>query len=123
MPRRALRPCKQHECNVLTNDRSGYCPGHIYLAEELKKQHWKRHDVSRGSARERGYDSRWEKVRRIFLMRNPLCYDCMIKGRFTPANEVHHVKKVREHPELRLTIDNLIALCKSCHSKRTSKGE
>ena len=123
LPSRALRPCKDHECSNLTRDASGYCPEHIHLVEELKKERWQRQDTLRGSARDRGYDSRWEKVRRIFLMKNPLCHDCMAEGKFKPANEVHHVKKVRDHPELRLACDNLMSLCKSCHSKRTFKGE
>ena len=123
MPSRALRICKDRDCNRLTNDRSGYCPEHIHLVEELKKERWHRQDAVRGSSRDRGYDSQWVKVRKVFLQRNPLCFDCLGQGKFKSANEVHHVKKVSDHPELRLVSENLMGLCKSCHSKRTFKRE
>jgi len=77
----------------------------------------------RGSARERGYDRAWEKVRLQKLRRNPLCEDCEARGEIMPAIEVHHVAKVSERPDLRLTMSNLRSLCKSCHSKRTARGE
>ena len=32
--------------------------------------------------------------------------------------EVHHIKELREHPELKLNEDNLIALCTQCHNVR-----
>ena len=93
----------------------------MHLVEEFKKQRWHRQDASRGSARERGYTVQWEKIRKLFLMKNPLCADCLNKGWVTPANEVHHVKALRNggtHDS-----NNLMSLCKSCHSKRTAKGE
>lgn len=57
------------------------------------------------------------------LMADPLCEDCMKAGHTEAANEAHHILKVATHPELRLDMDNLRSLCKSCHSKRTSRGE
>jgi 5-methylcytosine-specific restriction protein A len=119
VPSRALRPCKDRDCIALTNDKTGYCPEHTYLVKELNKQKEK----LRKSARERGYDSTWEKLRKIFLRENPLCQDCLDAGKLTPANEVHHIKKVKEHPELRLVKTNLRALCKACHNRRTANGE
>jgi 5-methylcytosine-specific restriction protein A len=38
------------------------------------------HDAKRGSARERGYNTRWEKARKTFLMRSPLCAMCQKEG-------------------------------------------
>ena len=60
---------------------------------------------------------------RQYLGEHPLCHDCLSVDRVEPANEVHHIKKVKEHPELRLVRGNLMCLCKSCHNRRTSKGE
>ena len=121
MPSRSFKICKERECKELTRDASGYCPAHIHLEEELKKQRCRKYDAVRGSANERGYDSRWVKIRKMFLMRNPLCSDCLKGTRLTPANEVHHVKALKKggtHDS-----NNLMSLCKSCHSKRTAKGE
>jgi 5-methylcytosine-specific restriction enzyme A len=123
MPSRVFKPCKQHECNNLTQDASGYCSDHTYLVEELKKQRRNRIDKNRESSHKRGYDSTWEKLRKVFLIENPLCLDCIEHGKLTPATEVHHIKKVKDFPLLRLVKENLMGLCKSCHSVRTAKGE
>lgn len=117
MPLRALRPCKHMACIQLTRDADGYCEEHKRVANERDKY--------RGNARQRGYDSVWEKLRGVVLKENPLCHDCLShgSGRPFPATEVHHIKKVRTHPELRLVKTNLMCLCKACHNRRTSKGE
>ena len=94
MPARALRPCKQLGCLNLTRDVDGFCTEHKHAVNEYDKR--------RGSARQRGYNTAWEKLRKVFLWENPLCHDCLLAERLTPAKEVHHIKKVREHPERRL---------------------
>jgi len=43
------------------------------------------------------------------------CKMCKDKGLFEPATMVHHIKYVRERPELALTKSNLMALCSNCH--------
>jgi 5-methylcytosine-specific restriction protein A len=48
-------------------------------------------DHRRGSARERGYNVRWEKARRTFLTRHPLCLGCEAVDRVEPAVIVDHV--------------------------------
>lgn len=115
MPLRALRPCKQTGCSQLTREANGCCPAHQGASNE--------HDKYRGSARQRGYDSTWERLRKAVLREHPLCHDCLLIGRVEPASEVHHTKKVRDYPELRLVKEYLMCLCKRCHNTRTSKGE
>ena len=34
------------------------------------------------------------------------------------AEEVHHIKELREYPELALDDDNLVSLCTKCHNMR-----
>ena len=34
------------------------------------------------------------------------------------ADEVHHIKELREYPELALDDDNLVSLCAKCHNMR-----
>lgn len=78
---------------------------------------------NRQSSNQRGYDNSWRTVRIYHLSNNPLCEDCLVDKIYTPANEVHHKIKLRDRPDLRDEPSNLMSLCKSCHSKRTAKGE
>lgn len=78
---------------------------------------------NRPNAGERGYDNSWRKVRKHHLLYNPLCVDCLKNGLYTPGNEVHHIHKLADYPHLRDDPNNLMTLCKSCHSIRTSRGE
>ena len=73
---------------------------------------------TRPSAWHRGYDARWRKLRLWFLARNPLCADCLARGRTEAAAEVHHVIAISKGGK-RLDPGNLMALCKRCHSRRT----
>ncbi len=80
-------------------------------------------EADRGNSTERGYGSDWQRLRLAFLQQHPLCQDCQAVGRTAAASEVHHVQKVSAAPELRLDWDNLRALCKPCHNRRTARGE
>lgn len=60
----------------------------------------------------------WEHVRAEALDRdNNECQKCKSKGLYSKAQCVHHKKHVRKHPELALTLDNIISLCNSCHDE------
>lgn len=112
MPYRIERPCRAFMCPNTTSNSNGYCDEHQGMARE-----------QRGSARQRGYDRRWEKFRAAYLKEHPLCVDCLKENRLIPATEVHHIQKLAEYPELKYVENNLMALCHKCHSKRTARGE
>lgn len=38
------------------------------------------------------------------------------------AEEVHHIRELREYPELSLNNDNLISLCTQCHNNRHGRN-
>jgi 5-methylcytosine-specific restriction enzyme A len=104
MPRKPMKPCKHRGCPLLTH--STFCEFHVRL-----------HVDDRPSASRRGYDKHWRAIRKSFLKRNPLCESCLDRQQVTQANEVHHIKPLREggtHDD-----SNLMALCHSCHSKIT----
>jgi 5-methylcytosine-specific restriction protein A len=65
------------------------------------------------------YNSKaWEKCRLLILQRdNHLCQECLKQNKITPADMVHHIKELRDHPELALDEDNLESLCNTCHNK------
>lgn len=58
----------------------------------------------------------WEHLRREVLKEHHNeCQLCKAKGLYSKAVVVHHIKYVRQYPQLALTKDNLIALCHDCH--------
>jgi 5-methylcytosine-specific restriction endonuclease McrA len=77
--------------------------------------------ASRGTSNQRGYDGDWQTFRRWFLHQpgNIFCRDCLTNV----SSEVHHVQRLREHPETRLDPAACLALCGTCHKRRTRRGE
>jgi 5-methylcytosine-specific restriction protein A len=114
MAQRPLAKCPAAGCRELT--RNGRCDKH-------KKEKRTRSVENRGNSTERGYGADWQRLRRVKLGQDPLCEDCLENDRTTAAEEVHHIEKVVDEPALRLEMDNLMSLCKGCHSRRTSRGE
>ena len=45
------------------------------------------------------------------------CQLCKAKGLFVSAVTVHHIKTVRQRPDLALTKSNLLCVCDDCHYK------
>ncbi len=112
MPTAALRPCLA--CGALNDS--------LKCAECVKKAD-KQDRGWRGSAASRGYDAAWVRFRAWFIRRYPLCQDCLDARKVMPTQEVHHVKKLKDFPELRLVESNCMPLCRSHHSVRTERGE
>ena len=81
------------------------------------------HDKRRGHAAARGYDYKWQRFRLYYLALHPLCKDCEAEGRVGAATDVHHRKKLKDHPELKYEEENLMALCSEHHDQRTARGE
>jgi 5-methylcytosine-specific restriction enzyme A len=60
----------------------------------------------------------WKALREKALIRdNNECQLCKAKGKYRKADCVHHMKEVKIHPELALTLDNLQCLCNKCHNE------
>jgi 5-methylcytosine-specific restriction protein A len=104
-------PCSNYPCSNLATYR-GRC---VQCSASA--------DRSRGTTKQRGYDQRWKDARDFYLSQHPLCEDCVAEGFFDrAAREVHHKLALRLGGA-RLDPENFRALCKSCHSKRTARGE
>jgi 5-methylcytosine-specific restriction protein A len=69
----------------------------------------------RPTARQRGYDTRWERTRARFLAKHPDCERC---GQ--PSTEAHHRDGLGPDGPLGHADRNLEALCKPCHSQHTA---
>lgn len=64
----------------------------------------------------------WQSVREKALERdNYECQLCKENGKVTTIDdaklEVHHIKEVKTHPLLALSLSNLKTLCVSCHNE------
>ncbi len=110
MPIKAKKPCKYPGCSNLTDSR--YCEEH--KIEEAKE---------RPSAFKRGYDNKWRKASKIFLMVNPFCIKCHGEGSITKATVVDHIKPHRGVQELFWDEYNWQPLCKKCHDTKTGKED
>ena len=111
MPRRPRRPCSYPGCPNLTEGR--YCTVH----QKQVTAHYNRYE--RDPASKRRYGRAWRRIRDGFIAVHPLCERCKRLGKLTPAEEVHHILPLSRggtHDP-----DNLMALCKSCHSEITAR--
>lgn len=67
---------------------------------------------------------RWRRLRaEVLKEQHGECQICKSKGKYTPADTVHHIKPLRKCPALALKRDNLIALCESCHYEIHHSGD
>ena len=85
------------------------------------------------------YNSKEWKRKRIDILRRDLfeCQDCKQRlskaaaegirltgddAKIRPACEVHHIKELKDYPNLALEDDNLIGLCTQCHNLRHDRN-
>ena len=109
MPKRPKRPCSYPGCRRLTDSR--FCNEHKQVAEHQYNRYLRDPDTNKR------YGRAWKKIRAYYIQVHPLCEQCEQEGRLTPAEEVHHILPLANggtHDD-----DNLMALCKSCHSRIT----
>lgn len=105
MAPKPLRTCAMPGCPELVSDGS-YCEHHM-------NQHPRAEDY-RLSARKRGYDRRWERIRDQYIKAHPYCQRCGSQYRL----HVHHVVPLSQGG----THDwsNLVSLCEACHNSLTA---
>lgn len=110
MPKMPPRPCNQPRCRNMAT-KNGRCDDH-------QVQAWA--SSSGKTAAERGYGSKWKKLRDSIMRRDKhLCQECLRAGIVTPAKAVDHIlNKARggtDHPS------NLEAICEHCHQEKTNR--
>ena len=109
MPRKPKRPCSYPGCSHLTDGQ--YCDEHRKIAQHYYNRYQRDPDT------QKRYGRAWRRIRLQYIQAHPLCEQCELEGRLTLAEEVHHILPLANggtNDE-----DNLVALCKSCHSKVT----
>lgn len=107
MPTLPTRPCTYPGCGQIR------CTLHSRATA-------RQYDQRRGTAHQRGYDARWQRVRLAVLIAEPLCRHCAEIGIATPANEVDHITPLSRGGE-RLATWNLQPLCHPCHARKTRR--
>lgn len=61
----------------------------------------------------------WRNLREYQLAKDPFCAICKVNSRFVQATCVHHKVEIEDDAEKALEINNLMSLCKPCHSRIT----
>lgn len=113
MPVKPGHPCAHRGCPEIVRD-GRFCAQHKADAQA--------YDKNRGVSSQRGYGSRWRRLRKMVLNANPICADPWgvhrKTGEVVPATDVDHIvpRSAGGTDEL----DNLQALCHQCHSKKTA---
>ena len=111
MPTAPRKPCSSWPCPDFAEPNSSKCARH---RKEATRQWEARRN--RGTAAQRGYDARWRAIRAQVIADRP---QCQSPGCPRPSSEAHHViARVDGGPD---TPENLLALCKSHHSKATNR--
>ena len=108
MPHKALHPCGHPGCPRLIEAGKKYC-------EEHRVEH-RDEEIRPGRKHGNLYNTtRWQKLRRVVIAAHPVCQVC---GKEV-ATVVDHIKPHRGDPELFFTPENLQALCKPCHDRKS----
>lgn len=109
MPRKPKRPCSFPGCPALTEDQ--HCPEHQCVMDARYNKY------ERDPKTKKRYGRMWPRIRAAQLTAHPLCAMCAQQQRAIPASEVHHILPLAKggtHDP-----DNLMSLCKPCHSRIT----
>lgn len=87
---------------------SGQRCQHMIACDRERKA---RHDQHRPSARQRGYDGKWQQARAEFLKAHPRCTRCG-----APASVVNHRIPHKGDRKLFWSRSNWEAVCTPCHN-------
>jgi len=103
MAQRPKTMCRMRVCHATTRDPSGYCQAHV---KGLRRE---KNDLK---VADKFYTSyQWTKFSLWYRRHHPLCESC----RDHVSEVVHHLHPTQSGGDPYL-MDNLQALCKSCHN-------
>jgi 5-methylcytosine-specific restriction protein A len=114
MPSAPARLCREPGCGAfaIPGSKHGRCTGHTTAV-------YGRIERYRGTAKARGYDADWRRVRNAVLHDQPFCVACNAAGVVQLAQEVDHVVPLA-HGGARLERQNLQGLCREHHAEKTA---
>jgi len=106
MPYKPRKPCAHFGCPKLVTGR--FCEDHA-KQDAREYERYRRDPETRNR-----YGRAWKRIRDRYIAAHPVCERCLAEGKFTPAQEVHHLQELSaggDHAE-----ENLCSLCKAHHS-------
>lgn len=105
--------CSAAGCSEILN-KPGKCFKHTREADQRVHSHHRR----------QYYRRTWEHTREAVIARDlGLCQACLNEGITKLGNDVDHIVKALDRPDLFHEMSNLQLLCHSCHSEKTARGE
>ena len=107
VPSKPKKPCAYPGCPKLTFGR--------YCEEHTAKRNKEYEKYGRAKNTKSRYGRAWKRIRDKYAAEHPFCEQCFGQGILVPTEEIHHKRPLSEggtHDR-----ENLIALCKSCHSR------
>jgi 5-methylcytosine-specific restriction protein A len=117
VPNVSLRACAGNLCPEIVQPPERYCDECRTIVDQQDRER-------RGTARERGYNSRWEQAALTFKRKHPLCAECLRQGRVTPGTQVDHIIAHKGDQHLFWdTKNNWQNLCVSCHSSKSARED
>lgn len=114
MPSKPKRPCRMVGCGRLCGDGEQYCSEH----KQVTEKHYNK--FQRDPQTNKRYGRAWKRIRDRYIKAHPLCEQCKQSGRVVAAEEVHHILPLSQGGGNET--ENLMALCKPCHSKITAES-
>lgn len=108
MPCKLKKPCKYPGCPKLTSET--YCDYHKKRVSKDYENNYRDQAVHR-----QRYGVAWQKIRKMFVAKNPFCEECLKNNKFVPVQEVHH--KIPLSQGGTNDFSNLQSLCKTCHNR------
>ena len=94
--------------------------GAEYTQEQIAVGEWVRRLAANSARGWKAFyhTTEWQRARGKALKRDHgMCQRCRREGWYTKATTVHHLKHLRDAPELALTMENLESLCAACHER------
>ncbi len=107
MPKAPKKPCGYPGCPRLTD--GAYCEEHQKIVDRQYNKYTRSPDVHKK------YGRAWKRIRDRYAAEHPLCEMCLKEGKASLTEEVHHILPVSQGG--RHNKENLMALCRSCHTK------
>ena len=108
--------CRAPGCPVLLPEGQLRCPPHAKLQRETRADIATQLKAWYASAR-------WRALRLAVLQDEPFCRFCHAAGRRVLTVDIDHIQKHGGDPVLFWSRANLQGLCKSCHTRKTKRGE